>query len=150
MYSCLHFLISSASVMSLPFLSFIVPILAWNVNLDISDFPEEIFSLSHSIVFLYFFYCSFKEAFLSLFVVLWNSAFNWICLSLSPLPFASLLSSAICKASSDNLFVFLPFFSFGMILVSASYIVRWTFVHSSLGTLHTRSSSLCLSITSSV
>ena len=32
-YSCCLFLIFSASVMSLPFLSFIVPILAWNVPL---------------------------------------------------------------------------------------------------------------------
>ena len=46
------FLISSASVSSLPFLSFIVPILAGNVSLDISNFLEEISSLSHSTVHL--------------------------------------------------------------------------------------------------
>ena len=33
-YSCHHFLISSASVRSLPFLSFIVPVLSWNGLLD--------------------------------------------------------------------------------------------------------------------
>ena len=33
MYSCHLFLISSASVRSIPFLSFIVPIFAWNVSL---------------------------------------------------------------------------------------------------------------------
>ena len=32
-YSCHHFLISPASVRSLPFLSFIVPVIAWNVPL---------------------------------------------------------------------------------------------------------------------
>ena len=53
-YSCHLLLISSASVRSLPFLSFIVPIFAWNVPLG-SDFLEEISSLSHSVVFLYYF-----------------------------------------------------------------------------------------------
>ena len=52
-YSC-HFLIFSASVRSIPFLSFIEPILVWNIAL-ISNFLKEISGLSHSIVFLYFF-----------------------------------------------------------------------------------------------
>ena len=34
----------------------------------------------------------------------WNSAFRWVYLSFSPLPLASLLFSAICKASSGNHF----------------------------------------------
>ena len=54
LYSYHLFLISSASVRSIPFLSFIVPIFAQNVPL-VSNFLEEISSLSHSIVFLYFF-----------------------------------------------------------------------------------------------
>ena len=63
-YSCHLFLVSSASVRSLPFLSFIEPIFAWNVPL-ISNFLEEISSLSHSIVFLYFFLALItKEGFL--------------------------------------------------------------------------------------
>ena len=52
-YSYHLFLISSTSVRSIPFLSFIVPIFAWNVPL-VSNFLEELSSLSHSIVFLYF------------------------------------------------------------------------------------------------
>ena len=51
LYSCHVFLIASASVRSLPFLSFIVPIFAWNVPLVSLLFS----SLSHFIVFLYFF-----------------------------------------------------------------------------------------------
>ena len=51
-YYWLMFLISSTSVRSILFLSLIVPIFAWNC---ISNFLEEIFSLSHSIIFLYFF-----------------------------------------------------------------------------------------------
>ena len=46
------FLISSASVRSLLFLSFILSILAWNVPL-VSRFLEEISTLSHSSAFLY-------------------------------------------------------------------------------------------------
>ena len=36
--------------------------------------------------------------------------------SFSPLPFTSLLFTAICKASSDNHFAFFYFFSLGMVL----------------------------------
>ena len=39
---------------------------------------------------------------------------------LFPLLFASLLLSAICKASSDNHFAFLHFFFMGMVLITAS------------------------------
>ena len=53
-----------------------------------------------------FMHCSLKKAFLSLPAFFWNSAFNWMCLSLSPLLFTSLHSSATCKASSDNHFAF--------------------------------------------
>ena len=56
---------------------------------------------------------SFKKAFLSLPAMLWNSTFSWLYLSFSPLLLASLLSSAICKVSSDNQFAFLNFFFFG-------------------------------------
>ena len=41
-------------------------------------------------------------------------------LSFSPLPFASLLFTAICKASSDDRFAFLHFFFLGMVLIPAS------------------------------
>ena len=51
-----------------------------------------------------------RRAFLSLLAILWNSAFNWVYLSFSPLLFASLLFIAICKASSDSHFGFLHFF----------------------------------------
>ena len=62
-YSCHFFLIYSASVRSLLFLSFIVPIFA--SNLGISAFLEEISSLSHSVVFLYFFALITEEGFIS-------------------------------------------------------------------------------------
>ena len=94
-YSCHLFLKSSASVRSIPFLSFIEPTFAWNVPL-ISNFIEEIFSPSHSIVFLYFFALITEEGFLISPCYSLGSAFKWNYLSFSPLLFASLLFTAIC------------------------------------------------------
>ena len=54
-YSCHLFLIASASVRSIPFLSFIEPMFCMKCSLVISNFLQEISSLSHSIVFLYIF-----------------------------------------------------------------------------------------------
>ena len=72
------------------------------------------------------FHCSHEKAFLSLLAILWSSAFSLVCLSLSPLPFASLLFSAICEASSDNHFAFLNFFFLRMVLISASCTMSCT------------------------
>ena len=137
-YFCNFFLTFSASVRSLPFLSFIVPIFAWNAPLVSSVF------LKKSLVFpiLLFscipLYCSLKKAFLFLLAILWNSAFSWLYLSLSPLPYASLLFSAICKISLDNHFSFLHFFFFGIVLVITSCTILQTSIHSSSGTLPSR------------
>ena len=68
-----------------------------------SNFLEEISGHSFSIVFLYFFALITKEVFLFLLASLWNSAFKWVYLSFSPLPFTSFPFTAICKASSDIL-----------------------------------------------
>ena len=67
-------------------------------------------------------HCSFKKAFWSLLAILWNSAFRWVYLSFSPLPFTILLS-AICKASLDYHFASLHFFFLGMVFISASCTV---------------------------
>ena len=101
----------------------------------ISNFLEEISSLYHSIVFLYFFALITEKGFLFSPCYSWNSAFKWVYLSFSPLPLASLLFSAICSASSDNHFAFLHFFFFGMVLITASCTMSWASVHSSSGTL---------------
>ena len=68
----------------------------------------------------------------------------------SPLLFTSLLFTAICKASWDNYFAFLPFISFWMVLIPAVCTVLWTSAHSSSGTLSIRSNLLNLIITSIV
>ena len=133
--SCHLFLISSASIKSIPFLSFTVPIFAWNVPL------VSLIFLKRSLVFPILLFSSIsshwslRKAFLSLLAILWNSAFRCLCLSFSPLPYTSLLFSPICKASSDNRFAFLHFFFLGMVLITASCTMSRTSIHSSSGTL---------------
>ena len=119
MYSCRLFLISSASVRSIPFLSFIEPIFACNVPLLSFIFLKRsrVFPiLLFSSISLHW---SLRKAFLSLLAILWNSVFRCLYLSFSPLHLASLLFSAICKASSDNYFAFLHFFFLGVVLITA-------------------------------
>ena len=89
-----------------------------------------------------------RKTFLSFPAILWNSEFKWVYLSFSPLPFTSLLFSAIYKASSDNHFAFLHFFFLEMVLISASCTMSWTSVHSFSGNLSMRSIPwICLSLT---
>ena len=82
-------------------------------SLGISDFLEEISSLSHSIIFFYFFELIAEEGFLI------SSCYSLeVCIQMgisfsSPLPLASFLFSDICKASWDNHFAFLHSFSWG-------------------------------------
>ena len=117
MYSCLLFLISSASVRSIPFLSFCVH-LCMKCSLGISHFLEEIFRLSHSIV--YFFVLISEEGFL---ISPCYSLELCIQMGLSLLfsfAFASLLFSAICKASPDSHFPCLHFFSLALIPASCT------------------------------
>ena len=78
---------------------------------------------------------SLRKAFLSLLAILWNSAFRCLYLSFSPLVFASLLFTAICKASPDSHFAFLHFFSMGMVLIPVSCTMSRTSCYSSSGTL---------------
>ena len=85
MYSCYIFLISSASIRSIPFVSFIVPIFAWNVPL------VSLIFLKSSLVFPILLFSStlhwsLRKAFLALLAILSNSAFRWVCLSFSPSP----------------------------------------------------------------
>ena len=126
-YSCHLFLISSASVRSIPFISFIEPIFAWNVPL------VSLIFLKRSLVFptLLFssisLHWSLRKAFLSLLAFFFfNSAFRWVYLSFSPLPFSYFLLSDTCKAFSDNNFVFLNFFFLGMVLITTSCTMLWT------------------------
>ena len=90
-------------------------------SFGISNFLEEISSLSHFIDFLYFFALITEEGFL-----------------ISPcysLELCIHMGIAICKASSDSHFAFLHFFFLGMVLIPVSCTMSRTSVHSSSGTL---------------
>ena len=113
-------------------------------SLGISNFLEEISSLSHSVVFLYFFALIAEESFL-----ISPCYFLELCIQMAisflfSLPFAFLLFTAICKASSDNHFTFLHFFFLGIVLITASSTMLQTPIHSSSGTLSIRSNPLNL------
>ena len=108
-YSCHLFLISSASVRSIPFLSFTVPIFVWSTPLVSLIFLRRFLVFPILLFSSFSLHWSLRKAFLSLLAILWNSAFKWVYLSFSPLLFASLLFTAIYKASSDSQFAFFAF-----------------------------------------
>ena len=103
-YSWNLFLISSASVRSVPIFAWNVPLVSLIYFLRSLDFAILLFpSIS-----LYWY---LRKAFLSLLVILWHSAFRWVYLSFSPLPFTSLLFTAICKGSQTTVLPFCISFS---------------------------------------
>ena len=109
--------------------------LCMKCSVCISHFLEEISSLSHSMVFLYFFALIFEEGFL---ISPWYSLELCIQMGISFLfSFAFHVSSfhGYFKASSDSCFAFLHFFFLGMILISDSCIMSWISIYSSSGTL---------------
>ena len=109
--------------------------LCMKCSLGISNFLEEISSLSHSVVFLYFLALIAEEGFL---ISLCYSLELCIQMDISFLfsfAFSSLLFTAICKASSDSHFAFLHFFSMRMVLIPVSCTMSRTSAHSSSGTL---------------
>ena len=125
-YSCHLFLISPASVRSIPFLLFIEPTFAWNIPLVSLIFLKTSLVFPILLFSSTFLHWSLRKAFLSRLATLWHSTFIWIYLSFFPLLFASLLFTAIGKASSDNHFVFLHFFFLGDGLDHSSCTMLWT------------------------
>ena len=104
-------------------------------SLGISDFLEEISSLSHSVVFLYFFALIPEEGFLISPCLSLELCIQMGVSFLSPLLLASFLSLTICQASQNNHFAFWHFFFLGMVLITTSCTMSRTSVHSSSGTL---------------
>ena len=104
-------------------------------SLGISNFLEQIYSLFHSIVFLYFFALITEEGF-SYFSLLFLGTLHsngnifpfMLCF------FTSLLFIAICKSSSDNHFALFHFFFLGMVLIPVSCTMSQTLsiVHQAL------------------
>ena len=83
------------------------------ISLGITNFLEEISSLSQSTVILYFFDLISEEAFLSLLAILWDSALRWVYLSFSPLPFTCIHFSLIVRPPQTNILPFYVSFSWG-------------------------------------
>ena len=104
----------SGSVRYIPFLSFIEPIFAWNVPLVSLIFLKRSLVFPILFFFLYFFALITEEGFLISSCYSLELCIQILYLSFSPLLFASLLFTAICKASPDSHFAFLHFFSMGM------------------------------------
>ena len=99
-------------------------------SLGISNFLEEISSLSHSIVFLCFFALITEEGFLI------SSCYSLeLCIQMLISFLFSFAFHIYCKASSDSQFAFLPFLFLEMVLIHVSCTMSRTSVHSSSGTL---------------
>ena len=77
-YSCHLFLISSASVLSIPFLSLIEPIFAWNVPLISLIFLKRYLVFPILLFSSISLHWSLRKALLYLLAILWNSAFKWV------------------------------------------------------------------------
>ena len=121
-YFC-HLLIYSASVRSIQFLY--CAHLCMKCSCGISNFLEEISSLSHSIFSLCFFALITEAGFLI------SPCYSLeLCIQMRISFLFSLLFLAICKASSDNHFAFLHFCFLGMVLIPVSCTMSRTSVHS--------------------
>ena len=149
-YCCHLFLLSSASVRSILFLSFIVPIFAWNVPL-----VSQIF-LKKSLVFPILLFSSIslhwslRKAFLSLLAILWNSLFKWVYLSFLLCFSLLFFSQLFVRPPQTTILPFLHFFFLGLVLTTDSCISLRTSVHRSSGTLSIKSNPLNLFVTSTV
>ena len=144
--SCHLFLISSASVRSIPFLFFIELIFAWNAPL------VSLIFLKRSLVFPNLFsscislHCSLRKAFSSLLAVLWYSAFRWVYLSFSLLLLLLFFSKLFVRPPQTTILPFCISFSWAMVLITASCAMLQTSVHSSSGTLSDLISRIYLSL----
>ena len=128
LYSCHLSLISSASVRSIPFLSYIVPIFVRNVPLVSLTFLKRYLVFPILLFSSISLHWSLRKAFLSLLVILWNSAFKWGYLSFSP-------SLLLLFFTQLTILPLLHLFFLGKVLITALYTMSWTSVHSSLGSL---------------
>ena len=122
-------IISSASVWSIPFLSFIEPIFAWNIPL------VSLIFLKRSLVFLISPCYSLK-----LCIQMGISLLLFLCLSLL------FFSQLFVRPPQTNTLPFCISFFLGMILITTSCTVLGTSIHSSSGTLSIRYNPLNMSL----
>ena len=112
-YSCHLYLLSSAFVRSIPFLSFIEPIFAWNVPL------VSLIFLKRCLVFPILFFSSIslnwsiRKSFLFLYANPWNSTFRWVYLFFSPLFSLPFFPQLFVRPSQTVILLFCISFSWG-------------------------------------
>ena len=147
-YSCHLFLISSASVRSIPFLSFFSVHLCMKCYLRISNFLVDISSLSHSIVFLYFFDHLGRLSYLSLLFFGTRHSDEYIFLFILCLAL-HLFYQLFVRPPQTTILLF-SFLFLRMVLITACCTMSLTSVHSSSGTLSIRSNPLNLLVISTV
>ena len=148
-YSCHLFSISSVYVRSLPFLSFIVFILAWNFPFISPVLLERSLVLPILLFSSISLHCSFQKAVLPLLAILWNSAFSWVYLSFLHCLLLFFAQLCVKPPYTTTLPSCISFF-FEMVLATSSYTMLRTSVHSSSGTLSTKSNPLTLFGTSTI
>ena len=112
-YSSYLFLISSASVRSIPFLSFIMPIFAWNVPLVSLIFLKRYLVFPILLFSSISLHWSLRKAFFSLLAILWNSTFKWVYISFSPLPSLLFFSQLFVRSPQTTILLFCISFSWG-------------------------------------
>ena len=139
MYSYHLFLISSASVRSLPFLSFIELIFSWNVRLVSVIFLRSLVFpiLMFSSMSLHCFLGRLSYLSLLFFGTLHSDAYIFpflLCFSLL------FFSQLFVRPPHTAFLLLLHFFSMGMVLIPVSCTMSRTSVHSFSGTLSIRSS----------
>ena len=149
-YSCHLFLISSASIRSIPFLSFIEPIFKWNVPLISLIFLKRSLVFPNLLFSSISLHWSLRKAFLSLLAILWNSAFKWEYLSFSPLLFTSLLFIAFVRPPQTAILLLCIYSFWGWSWSLFPCTMSRISVHSSSGTLSIRFSPSNLFLTSTV
>ena len=143
------FLISSVSVRSIQFLSFIVPFFAWNVPLVSLIFLKR--SVVFPILLFFLFLCIAplrRLSYLSLFFFGTQHSDGHIfpfllCVSL-------LFFSQVFVRPPQTAVLPVAFLFPGVVLITASYTMLWASVHSSSGSLSVRANPLNLFVTSTV
>ena len=95
-------------------------------------------------------HCSFKKAFLSLLAILWNSAFSWYIFPFLPCLLLLFFPQIFVRPPQTAILPACVSFSLGCFLVTDSFTVLQTSIHSSSGIWSTRSSHLNLFMTSTV
>ena len=152
-YSFHLFLTYYASLRSIPFLSFIVGIFAWNIPL------VSLIFLKRSLIFPILLFSSIslhwwlRTSFLSLLTILWNSAFK--CSNGYIFPFLLYLLllffyHLFVRPPQTTLLPFCISFFLGMVLITVSCKMLWTSIHSFSSILSIRSNPLNLFFVSTV